>query len=305
MRALNHIAGQKLVLLFTAVLITGGLWAQPSATLEAYKAYQSGKYQVAAEHIDAAVATEAGKADAMTWHIRGFIYKELFNQVDEKARDSENRDIAIDAFLKAMELDRTEEYKDNNVKSLRYLGSSYYNDAVLVMRDTDKNTIEKSEALYKRYKHVMEQCDPTFNAREKDITFYKALATSNRKIYEKDREANKPYLYTALDNYQYVLELDPDNYGANYNTAINLYNEGAHGIEQIDAEAQIPTIVKVQATSIDLFREALPYMLKAHELDPNRRETLIGLRGIYLSLNNNEKANEYRDLLRDSQQTNK
>jgi lipoprotein NlpI len=124
-------------------------------------------------------------------------------------------------------------------------------------------------------------------------------------VYEKDRDKYKGFLFAALENYRVVLELDPDNYGANYNTAINLYNEGAYHIEQIDAEAQIPAIVKVQAESVELFREALPYLLKAYELDPQRRETLIALRGIYLSLNNNAEANKYRDLLEETQQTNK
>jgi hypothetical protein len=85
--------------------------------------------------------------------------------------------------------------------------------------------------------------------------------------------------------------------------AINLYNEGARNIELLDNEAQIPTLVKVQAISIELFKEALPFMLKAHELNPEREETLKGLRGIYLSLNDEEEANIYRDLLINQQQT--
>jgi len=279
--------------------------AQPQETLDAYRAYQKQNYQEASNLIDEAISTEAGQKDAMTWHIRGFIYKDIFNQIDDKARDSENREIAVDAFLESMRLDDSGQYADNNLKSLRYLASSFYNDAVLVMRETSKDNIAHSEKFYQRYKGLMEQIDSEFDAKERDITYYKALATSHRKIYERDKTANRKYLNKALANYQYVLELDPDNYGANYNTAINLYNEGAHGIEQIDAEAQIPTIVEIQSESIDLFREALPYMLKAYELDSTRKETLIALRGIYLSLNNNEKANEYRDLLRETQQTNK
>lgn len=305
MNAVTHIFlknGLALALwLFTAVLVV----AQPQETLEAYRAYQQQDYTRAAELIDRAISDKAGAEDPMTWHIRGFIYKDIYNKEDQKAADAESREIAIVSLLKSAELDDQNEYRENNIKSLRYLATSYYNDAVLVMRQLDKSTIDRSEEYYNRYKEIILKIDPDFDLEDRDITFYKALATSNRKIYEKDREGNKDYLYKALDNYQYVLKLDPDNYGANYNTAINLYNEGAYGIEQIDAEAKIPTLVKVQAESVELFREALPYMLKAHELDSTRRETLIGLRGIYLSLNNNEKANKYRDLLQDIPETNK
>lgn len=277
--------------------------AQPQETIEAYRAYQQKKYNEAAGLINKAIATSDGEEDAMSWHLRGFIYKDIYNEVENKDRNSASRSEAIHSFLRSLELDGKDEFRENNYKSLRYLASSYYNDAVLVMREVDKQSVAQSEELYQKYREIVLQIDPDVDMDEKDITFYKALATCNRKIYEQDRDANNEYLSRALENYHYVLQLDPDDYGANYNSAINLYNEGAYGIEQIDAEAKIPTIVKVQSGSIDLFREALPYLLKAFEQDSTRRETLIALRGIYLSLNNNEEANKYRDLLQQTQQS--
>ncbi len=292
-----------LMLVFScmAVLVV----AQPQETLDAYRAYQQKDFSKAVELIDVAVQTSAGKDDPMSWHIRGFVYKDIFNEIDEKDRFSTNRDIAVESFLRSLDLDKKNEYKENNLKSLRYLASSYYNDAVLVMREVDKGNIHESEVYYNRYKEIVQFSEPEADITERNLIFYKALATCHRKIYEQNRDENKEFLYKALDNYQYVLDIDPDNYGANYNTAINLYNEGAYGIEKIDAEAQIPTIVQVQAVSVELFREALPFMLKAYEQDSTRRETLIALRGIYLSLNDNEEANKYRDLLLETQQTKK
>lgn len=290
-----------LLLLFFPILVV----AQPKLTIEAYSAYQEQNLLEAKSLIDRAVISNEGKDDAMTHHIKGFVYKELYNVNDKKARTSENREISVAAFAESMKLDAKKEYFDNNQKSLRYLASSYYNDAVLIIRDTDAKTIKESEKLYNKFKETTRLIEATPEFKEKDISFYKALATGNRKIYELDREANKEFLMNALSNYNYVLSLDPADYGANYNMAINLYNEGAHNIEHLDSEAQIPAIVKVQAVSIELFKEALPYMLKAHELNPDREETLKGLRGIYLSLNNEEEANKYRDLLKNKQQTNK
>jgi len=305
MKAHLHIRACIGLLTLLAVLSLNTAVAQPQQTLEAYQSYQQQDFQRAAELIEQAIQNKEGKNDPMTWHIRGFIYKDIFNQADQKNHNSVNRNKAIESYFRSLELDESGEYAENNKKSLRYLASSLYNDAVLIMRDLDERTIEASQTLYNRYKEVMHQSGHEFDEKDRDITFYKALATCYRKIYEQDRESNKSYLQKALDSYQHVLNLDPENYGANYNTAINLYNEGAFGIDQIDVEAQIPTIVKVQAESVELFREALPFMLKAYELDPTRRETLIALRGIYLSLNNNEEANKYRDLLRETQQTNK
>jgi tetratricopeptide (TPR) repeat protein len=279
--------------------------AQPQLTIDAYNAFQNQNLVEAKTLIDKAVLNSDGKNDAMTWHIKGFVYKELYNLNDKKVRTSENREIAIDAFTQSMELDSKKEFLDNNQKSIRYLASSYYNDAVLVIRDTDPKTIKDSEILYNKFKETTKLIEASPDFKERDISYFKALATANRKIYETNREDNKQFLMNALSNYNYVLSLDPNDYGANYNMAINLYNEGAHNIEHLDNEAQIPAIVKVQAVSIELFKEALPYMLKAHELNPDREETLKGLRGIYLSLNDENEANKYRDLLKDRQQTDK
>lgn len=277
--------------------------AQPQLTIDAYNAFQNQNLVEAKTLIDKAVLNNDGKNDAMTWHIKGFVYKELYNLNDKKARTSENREIAIDAFAQSMKLDSKKEFLDNNQKSIRYLASSYYNDAVLVIRDTDPKTIKDSEILYNKFKETTKLLEASPDFKERDISYFKALATANRKIYETNREDNKQFLMNALSNYNYVLSLDPNDYGANYNMAINLYNEGAHNIEHLDNEAQIPAIVKVQAVSIELFKEALPYMLKAHELNPEREETLKGLRGIYLSLNDENEANKYRDLLKNRQQT--
>lgn len=293
------------LLIAVAVALVLPVGAQPAEALEAYRAYQQQDLEKAAALIDKAIQSEAGKGDAMTWHIRGFVYKDKYNQEKDQLRDTPFRPTAIESFRKSLALDNKGEYRDNSLRSLQYLASTYYNDAVLIMREINPETIGKSSEYYGQYKALQSEIEPGFDFTERDVTFYKALATSNRKVYEKDRDKYKDFLFAALENYRVVLELDPDNYGANYNTAINLYNEGAYHIEQIDAEAQIPAIVKVQAESVELFREALPYLLKAYELDPQRRETLIALRGIYLSLNNNAEANKYRDLLEETQQTNK
>jgi tetratricopeptide (TPR) repeat protein len=290
-----------LLMVFLPIL----LMAQPQLTIEAYNAFQEQKLSEAKTLIDKAVLSSEGKNDAMTWHIKGFVYKELYNVNDKRARTSENREISVEAFARSIGLDIKKEYLDNNQKSIRYLASSYYNDAVLIIRDTDPKTIKYSENLYNKFKETSKIIEVSPDYKVKDISYYKALATANRKIYESNRDANKEFLMSALSNYNYVLSLDPNDYGANYNMAINLYNEGAHNIEHLDNEAQIPAIVKVQAVSIELFKEALPYMLKAHELNPEREETLKGLRGIYLSLNDEKEANKYRDLLKDRQQSDK
>lgn len=276
------------------VMLSAGVFAQPEGALRAYHLYKDGKLLEAREQIDEAVKGKKGADDHFSWLIRGFIYKDIYTQLDDKDPDSESRQKAIESLLTSMELDTKGEHSDNSYKALKYLATSYYNDAVLVMRELNMNTIDKAKDYYLRYKETMLKLQPDFDFDEKDVEFYKALATANRKIYEEDRPNRREYLDKALDYYDIVLQIDPDNMGANYNVAVNLYNEGAWRIDEMDPEAEIPDVVKVQAISIKNFEAALPYMKKAYELNPHREEILKGLWGIHLSLNDEEKATQFR-----------
>ena len=57
-------------------------------------------------------------------------------------------------------------------------------------------------------------------------------------------------------------------------------------------------LAKQEDICVDLFLQALPYVKTAYELDPDRKETLIGLTGIYWSLNDIEKYQYYQEKLK-------
>jgi tetratricopeptide (TPR) repeat protein len=293
---------KKIIYIFIFVLINDALACQPNISFEAYQYYQQKNLAKAKELIEKAIIEKEGQNDPLTWHIKGFIYKDLFNAEENKEYTSTLREIAIEDIQKSKQLDKKDEYKENNDKALKHLATSFYNDAVLIMRSLDTSYMPLIDSFYKRYKSLQAQVEPTYNFTEKDISYYKAIATCYRKIYEEDRINKKAYFEKAIEYYKKVITLDPENYSANYNLAVNLYNEGAYKIEQINAEDQIPTIVKIQSSSIELFKQALPYMLKAYTLNPEREETLKGLRGIYLSLSEDEEANKYKELLINKQQ---
>ena len=62
----------------------------------------------------------------------------------------------------------------------------------------------------------------------------------------------------------------------------------------MDYEQDFETLFEIQAQVMDLFGAALPYMLKAYKLNPLRKETLVGLSGIYFGLNNIEESEKYQ-----------
>ncbi len=137
--------------------------------------------------------------------------------------------------------------------------------------------------------------DPQRDLKDRDVEFNNALGTVYTKRFNQDRE--KLELFDkAVEAYKHVLELDPRNYGANYNLATLYYNRGVYNIQRISAENDIPSIQGIQAVSREFFMQALPYMLEAFEMNPTRRETLLGLEGIYYSLQDDKQSDHYRQL---------
>ena len=91
-----------------------------------------------------------------------------------------------------------------------------------------------------------------------------------------------------------VLQKDTGNYRANYNLATLYYNHGVYNIQQLGVDNDLLSIELIQQVSKELFKRALPYMLKAHQMRPDRKETLLGLEGIYYSLQDDERSEEFR-----------
>lgn len=104
------------------------------------------------------------------------------------------------------------------------------------------------------------------------------------------------YFEKALKTYDNVIALQPDNYLANYNSAILLYNEAVEKINVMSYDAGLTELSLVQDETTSIFKRALPYMQKAYELDPKNKNTVIGLSGIYFSLNDNTKYLEFKKM---------
>lgn len=94
-----------------------------------------------------------------------------------------------------------------------------------------------------------------------------------------------------------MLRIDPENYGANYNLATLFYNMGVYRYYRaLQVEADIITMQQVQEVAREYFQLALPFMLKAHDMNPGRRETVLGLEGIYYSLQDEMNSEKFRQL---------
>ncbi|NND94448.1 MAG: hypothetical protein HKN45_06240 [Flavobacteriales bacterium] len=292
-----------------AIVLCAMLFAQSNVlplTGQAAREYQNKEYLKAKELIDQSIAGEGGE-DAYTWQVRGHIYKEIFKQMENENINSPAREAAVNSFIECMKLDTENKYLEWNSTSLRFLASTFWNDAVNIMERRERKRLSSAAELYDKYHQIMSQARPKDNLDKFSIDFYRAYATANRKTIEELRAKGAepddyaPELQRVEESYQKALKLKADDYGSNYNYAINLYNEAAYRIGKIPAEADLTYIMLEQAGCIEIFKQALPIAKNAENLRPGRIEILKALRAIHLSLSNYDEFDRYNKLVREKQ----
>lgn len=278
------------------ILIASVLFAQSPTVVKAYELYTQGEYTLASNTIDQAVKEEEGVNNAQVWQMRAIIYYEVFIKIENKSNVSESRVISLQSALHSMELDSDKIYYDQNIMILDKLSNSYYNDAVIGLKNLDPNNPTFAENSFKEFTRIQKIAHPDNNLDSKTIDFYRAQATSFGNLYKTDPEKYIDYYSLTLSSLEIALQIDSLDYGSNYNMAIYLFNEGVFTIEGVNSTLDIPKIILIEKQGVELFKKAEPFMLRAHELRP-REETLKGLKLIYRSLNDIDRYEYYSNEL--------
>lgn len=293
---------KKWYILVVIVLSSLAGVAQPRISIEALVKCNNGELDAAQSLIDSAITMPEGKIDALTWTYRGYIYKAVYKAGEKSDKNSPARETSVTSYKTSIGIAGSGETFDQSVQGVTYLSKTYYNDAVRALNEKDHEQALKN---YGEFKEVKSFLDENYDFKSEDIKFYNVLASSVYSvIYDEDRTKNEEFFNKAIEAYGVVLNLDSNDYNANYNTAVLYYNMGVNKIKSLDPESPIPIIVGTQDECVVLFKKALPFMLKAYELNPRRREVLIGLSGIYFSLNDIEQSNHYNKLLEELDKTN-
>ncbi|MEO8589169.1 MAG: hypothetical protein ABI432_07370 [Flavobacteriales bacterium] len=281
---------RHILMLCGLLLVVAGAAQDP--LVEALRHYQAGELQQARSLIDEAVRTAAHTDDPEAWLLRGFVYKDMFKGATTPDSADRARDEALNSLYSAMVLDKDSAYRGNAIQAYDYLTRSCFNDAAKALNEMQE---ERALQLFGKYKAAVLRADPSAAVKAREVEFTNALGTVYTKRFNQDR-AELSWFDKAVAAYRKVLAMEPENYGANYNLATLYYNRGVYNIRNIGADDEIPSILQIQEASREYFQEALPYMLKAHEMNPTRRETLLGLEGIYYSLQDQESSDKFRRL---------
>lgn len=261
---------------------------------EAYTLYKTGQYDEAADAINKATESDKGRNNKIAWHIRGFIYKDLYLDNRKTEKGVEARDQAVTSFRESMKLDDDGNLEEQNRKALKVLAVSFFNDASEIIEKRDPDNIENANGNYNRYKSLIQFLFPDSVMKDKDIEFYLAMSTAHRKIYESERVKYDAHWQISNDYLLKVLDMDPKNWPALYSYSVSHYNKGAYNLERLPDVTSIPDIYEIQAESMRSIEMALPYMMKAYEVNPDKIEAVKGLKVIYFNLNQEKDSEQFR-----------
>jgi len=274
------------------VLIAAAATAQPvlPKTQEAQNMAQSGDLKGASLKITEALRDAVEAKHPYAWYIKGYIHKRIYEEIEGESPTSENREMSVDALKTGLRLDTKKEYVTMIDKALVYFALTYYNDAIQLISNEDVALVERALASYARHKDLLRLTQPEFDFSSHDYEIYQRIAFLFTQLYHSDRDKYSEYYRSATDHYSIILELKPNDYMANYNTAINHYNTGTHRLSKVNYQTEIFELIVLQDECIRLFKLAMPFMLNAHAQNPERLETLKGLMAIHLALGEDDKS---------------
>lgn len=281
----------RAILFALSAILAMALRAQ-DPLVEALRKYQAGDLAGARVLVDEAVVSPQHTANAEAWLLRGFVYKDIYKAKSGTREADAARDSALVSLYRTLVIDRDSTYRDNALQAYDFLSRSCYNEAAKALGEgLDTRAVE----LFDAYRESVLRVRPETDLRARSAEFANALGTLYTKRFNEDRTRTE-WFERATETYQGVLRIDPENYGANYNLATLFYNMGVYRIRALQAEADLITMQQVQEVAREYFQLALPFMLKAHDMNPGRRETLLGLEGIYYSLQDEMNSERFREL---------
>ncbi|MCI5057487.1 MAG: hypothetical protein MRY83_15330, partial [Flavobacteriales bacterium] len=194
--------------------------------------YKKEHWDSARYFIDLALKEESPNVKPINYYYAGFIYKELYNNSEErKNKESEIRLTAIDYLFKYLEKDSAQKTGESVRKSLKYLITTVYNDAVTSINPDEYKTAIK---LFDIYKREIVKLEPETDLKAIDVQFNQVLAQVFNTKYEADRKSHGPYFNKVRETYEYIISIEPNNLSANYNMGILYYNEAVHRIKDLD-----------------------------------------------------------------------
>jgi len=246
-------------------------------------------------YIDKAMLEPAIRGNAQAWYLKGYIYKDLYKKYESNNIKSAFRDTAVNDLFISYKLDSTKENKEGASGTLKFLAATYYNNAESLM---DSTHFHSAIYGYNKYKFIMKKIGQAQNLNMFDVRFYDVIGNiySSYFFNVNDFALKRKYLDSARKSYDAVLAISPDDYSAVYGIGRLYYNQAVNIINNLPIDANIDNVNKAQDTCIHLAKLSLPYMQKAHLLEPLKIEPIKGLQGDAVMLHEPDNYKVYKEM---------
>lgn len=277
------------ILLFAAV----GLIAQqfPLST-EAARLCQQKQFDAALQVSMQALTDNVESADAYAWYVNGFVWKELYKTKEYGLRNSPYREEAVRAFEKSMKKNNSAQHLSMTRLALKYLASTYYNDALQVSKSISDKGEAEAESLFNNFEKWMQLAEPGIAMTSYKKEFAKSIGQRYFALWQADTD-NDENRIRATAQYEKLLAMDTTDTDAFYNLSVIYYNQAVFMYRKINHETDMFDMMTIQETAAKLIREkALPIMDKAYALAPEKGEIVHGKIILHRALDH-EKDVEY------------
>lgn len=260
----------------------------------AIEKYGEKDFLAAKNYIDSAILMcESLQTDAYAYHIKGFIYYELYRADQLSNPYSPYRQEAFEAFKRSNELDANMEFKEKNDKSLKNICIRIQQN---IAQNLDTTNYREAIKLNELYHNAIKNSGLSLDITEHDITFNNMIGNIFVQLYDNNKNSRETYVDSAVHYFENALKLDSLGFDANKNLGYLYHNLSIDIILNMDPEDDILVMYEKQERSSALGLKSLPYLKRAHEMRPKNKDVLYGLAGIYFMLQEKEKSDFYQKL---------
>ncbi|MFN5622146.1 MAG: hypothetical protein ACK478_12660 [Flavobacteriales bacterium] len=253
-------------------------------TNEAAKLCQQKSYAAALKKADEAIHSDAESRDAYTWYVHGFVHKEIFKEEELGNRQSTHRRQAEESLLRAMKCENATRHEDMIKLALKYLASTYYNDALQssqVIAGEDESVPRK---LFADFRRLMNIAVPETNFLDYEKELEKSLGQHYFTLWQRDTEVGK-WRDLATKRYASIVALDSTDSDAYYNLAVIDYNRAVFMYRKLGPDTDMFDAITLQEEASGLIRsKALVNMEKAYALAPEKGEIVRGIMMMHRAL---------------------
>jgi hypothetical protein len=259
---------------------------------EAARLCREMQLDAALEKSNLSIADKTESSEAYAWYVNGFVLKEIYKAREYGLRNSTYREEAIKSFANSMKLKNASQHLAMTRLALKYLASTYYNDALQAAQSISESGEDEAQTLFASFVKWMPIAEPGISMTGYEKEYTKSIGQRYFSLWQRDTDIPE-YRDKATAQYEKILKLDNSDVDAYYNLSVIHYNQAVFMYRKIDHETDLFDMMTIQEAASKLIREeALPLMDKAYELAPEKGEVVRGKIILHRALDH-EKDVEY------------